>query len=113
MVSARRRGENGSLPQRETGGVGARRVADDGGELREMLGRAFDPERPAPFALAEIGGREQFGERQDAGQRGADIVRERGERGLGRVVAFFANRRLFRTRLGLRLFARAPRRGFR
>ena len=111
MVSARRRGENGSLPQHETRGIRPHRVADHGGELRQMLGRAFDAVRPAPLALAEIGGGEQFGQRENAGQRGADIVRERGERGFGRIAAFSAPdffERGFAAR-ALRFFACAPR----
>jgi hypothetical protein len=74
------------LPQDEARGLRAHRVADHGGERGEMLGRAFDAVRPAPLALGDVRGREQFSQREDAGQRRADVMRQRGERRFGRVV---------------------------
>ena len=59
----------------------------------EMLGAGLDARGPAPLALAEIGARQQFAERQDAGERGADVVRECGERRLGRPRRRAASRR--------------------
>jgi hypothetical protein len=43
-----------------------------------------------PLALADIGAGEQLGQRENAGQRRADLVRDSGKRGFDR------------TRLGLR-----------
>ncbi len=74
------------LPQYEARGLRAHRVADHGGERGEMLGRAFDAVRPAPLALADVGGRKQFGQGEDAGQRCADVMRKRSQRRFGRVI---------------------------
>ena len=43
---------------------------------------AFNEAEPAALALTERVTCQQFAERQDAGERGADVVRERCERGL-------------------------------
>ena len=51
-------------------------------ERGEMLGAAFDAGSPAPLAFAEIGAGQQFAERQDAGERRADVV------GVGRQRSF-------------------------
>ena len=40
-----------------------------------MLGAAIDAGGPKPLAFAEIGAGEEFAEREDAGERGADVVR--------------------------------------
>ena len=50
-----------------------------------MIGAALDGGRPFAFARAEIGGRQQFGQRHDAGQRRADVVHDAGERGFHRA----------------------------
>ena len=65
----------------------------------EMLGAGFDARGPAPLALAEIGARQQFAEREDAGERGADVVREDGERGLVARAAVCASPTRRRRRL--------------
>ena len=69
-------------PQHEPLGVGAGGVDDQRGQHREVLGRALDRVRPAALALAELGGGQQLAQRQDAGQRRADLMREVGERRL-------------------------------
>ncbi len=48
-----------------------------------MFGAGLDAESPAALALAEIGRCQQLAMRQNAGQRGPDVVSERRERGLG------------------------------
>ena len=63
-----------------------------------MLGAGLDARGPAPLALAEIGARQQFAERQDAGERGADVVRER--RSAASVVRSAGPRRGGRRRAG-------------
>ena len=50
-----------------------------------MFGAGLDGVDPAPLALAEIGGREQVADRENAGQRGADLMGEGRERGLDDV----------------------------
>ena len=77
--------------QLERAAVGFGGVDHQGRERREMLGAAFDARSPTPLALADRRGRQQFAERQDAGQRCADIVRISDQRGFGR-----ATRRRFR-----------------
>ena len=57
-------------------GFGFGRIDHQRGQRRQMLGARLDAGRPAPLALAEIRARQQFAEREDAGERGADIVRE-------------------------------------
>ena len=81
------------LLERQRAGIGLGGVDRQGRQRGEMLGAGFDARGPAPLALAEIGARQQFAERQDAGERGADVVRERGERRLGRPSRRAASRR--------------------
>ena len=50
-----------------------------------MIGAAFDRLGPFALALAEIRRRQQFGQRDDAGQRRADIMRDAGKRSLDRA----------------------------
>ena len=49
------------------------------GQGRQMLGTGLDADCPLALALTNIGACQQFAERQDAGERGADVVGERGE----------------------------------
>ena len=51
-------------------------------KAREMFGAGLDGVDPAPLALVEVGRRQEIADRQDAGQRRAHLMRERGERGL-------------------------------
>jgi hypothetical protein len=44
-----------------------------------VLGAGLDACSPAALAFAEIGACQQFAERKDAGERGADVVSERRE----------------------------------
>src|SRR5215470_16953534 len=46
-----------------------------------MLGVALERRDPAQLALVELRRGEQLAQRQDAGQRRSDVVREGGERG--------------------------------
>ncbi|MGY3652924.1 hypothetical protein ACVWW2_008215 [Bradyrhizobium sp. LM4.3] len=50
-----------------------------------MLGTGLDRVGPAPFPLAEIGGREQVADRENTGQGGADFMGKGGKRGLDYV----------------------------
>ena len=77
--------------QGEAGGVGLDGIDDQRGERGEMIGAALDRGRPGALARAEIGGRQQLGQRHDAGQRRADVVHDAGERGFDRAPV-----RLFR-----------------
>ena len=91
--------------QDETGGLGPRRIDGECRQCGQVLGAALDPERPAPLAVAKIGARQQFAERQNAGQRGTDVVRESGQRRLDRRRARRAasrcpSRRLPSRRMG-------------
>ena len=54
-----------------------------------MLGAALDRFRPFALALTEIGRGEQLGQRENAGERRADVMRDAGERGLDRVAGDF------------------------
>ena len=65
--------------QRQRAGFRLGRIEDQSRQRGEMLGARFDAGSPAPLALAESGTRQQLAERQDAGKRGADVVRECGE----------------------------------
>ncbi len=80
--------------QREPGSVGLGGIDNQRGERGQMIGAALDRVRPLALALAEIGGREQFGQRHDTGERGADVVGDAGERRFDRA------RRGRRLRLG-------------
>ena len=51
-------------------------------EIRQMLGARLDGIDPAPFALIEVGGREQIADCQDAGERRAHFMRKGGQCGL-------------------------------
>ncbi len=70
------------LPHLEPGTAAARRIDEQGRKARQMFGARLDGIDPAPFALVEIGGREQVADRQNAGERRADLVRKGGQRGL-------------------------------
>ncbi len=50
-----------------------------------MLGAGLDGVDPAPLALVEVGGRKQIADGENSGQRRANLMRERGERGLDRA----------------------------
>src|ERR1700722_2878686 len=68
-----------------------------------MLGAALDCQRSLPFAFAEIGTGEQFAERENAGERGADVMRIGRKRaaGLSRTAFWPATNSL---RFAARLF---------
>ena len=66
-------------------GLGLGGIDDQRGQRRKVVGAAFDRARPFALARAQIGRREQFGKRHDAGQWRADIVRDAGKRGLDRA----------------------------
>ena len=62
-----------------------------------MFGAGLDGIDPAPLALVEIGGRQEIADRENAGQRRADLVRKGGERrldhaGTGRHCGALASR---------------------
>ncbi len=84
-ASARRRGENGSCCNVEPGGVGLDRIDDQRGERGQVVGAALDGGGPAALARAEIGDRQKLGQRNDPGQRRADVVHDAGERGFHRA----------------------------
>ncbi len=69
------------LLQRQRAGVRFRGIDDERGEGCEMLGAVLDSGGPAPFAVAEIGTRQEFAERQDSGKRSADVVSKNGQHG--------------------------------
>ena len=71
-----------------------------------MLGRAFDQARPLALALRQVGGRDQLAQRENAIQRGAELVRQDGECALDRIES---RGRPARTHH----FAPLARRGFR
>ena len=113
-ASASARGENGSWRSVRPVASALRGIDDQRGQRGEMLGAALDARAHSPFALAEIGGGEQLGQRHDAGERRADVVRDAGERGLDRArrrrLAFAARLpRLARALRRLRLCALAIR----
>ena len=80
-TSIRRRGRKISCCNVSEPAIGFGGVDDERGERREMLGAVLDARGPAPLALAEIGARQQFAEREDAGQRGANVVGKDRQRG--------------------------------
>ena len=84
-ASARRRGRNSSRRSTRPRRRRARHRRSARSSSGEMLGRALDRRRPAALALAELGGRQQLAQRQNAGQRRADLVGEVGERRLDRA----------------------------
>ena len=57
-----------------------------------MFGAGLDGIDPAPLALVEIGRRQEIADRENAGQRRADLVRERGERRLDHAGATVCQR---------------------
>ena len=65
-----------------------------------MFGAGFDGVDPAPFALVEIGCREQIADGQNAGQRRADFMCESGERGFDDAGGDLRNGTLARSGLG-------------
>ena len=93
-ASASARGENGSLRSTSPAASALAASTISVVSARQMLGAALDRLGPAALARAEIGGGQQFGQRHDAGQRRADVVRDAG-------------------RARLRSRARAPARGVR
>ena len=84
-ASARRRGENGSSLQVRPAASALTASTIRRGERGQVFGAALDRVRPFALARAEIGGRQQLGQRDDAGQRRADVVHDAGERGLDRA----------------------------
>jgi hypothetical protein len=72
-------------PQGEAAHARASGIDHHGGQRDEMLGRFLERRDPASLALAEFGGRQEFADRDDAGERRADVVREAGERNLERA----------------------------
>ena len=52
-----------------------------------MFRAGLDGVDPAPFALVEVGGRQQIADGENAGQRRADLVGERRQRGLDHAGA--------------------------
>ena len=88
----------GLTDEQQAGNVrGLGGIDDERGHRGEVLGAAFYCIGPLPLALADIGTGEQLGQRKNAGQRRADLVRDSGKRGFDRA------------RLALR--AQTPRRG--
>jgi len=75
------------LPQRAAAGAlaGLGSVDEQRGQVRQMLGTGLDGVGPAPFALAEIGGRKQVADRQNTGQRCAHLVGKRRKRRLDHI----------------------------
>jgi hypothetical protein len=57
----------------------SRRIDEQRGKARQMFGAGLDGVDPAPLALIEVGGREQVADRQDAGERRADLMRKGGQ----------------------------------
>ena len=70
------------LPHLESGAAASRGVDKQRRKARQMFGARLDGVDPAPFALIEVGGREQIADGQDAGERRADLMRKGGQRGL-------------------------------
>jgi len=93
-------------PQHQPARLGTHAVDDECRQIGKVLGGVLDQRRPLAFALGQIGRRNQFAERQNAVQRRADFVGERGERKLRRVGA---RTRAARSRRRPPLFRRGPR----
>ena len=72
------------LLQNDVAGIGFGRIDDKGRECGNVLGAGLDIRGPAPLALAECRACQQFAERQNTGERRADIVSECRKRGLRR-----------------------------
>ena len=75
------------LPHLEPGTAAARRIDEQGRKARQMFRARLDGVDPAPFALVEVGGRQQIADRQNARERRADLVRKRRQRGLDHAGA--------------------------
>jgi len=75
------------LLQNERPGIGLGGVDDERGQRGEMLGAGLDAGSPAPLPLADIRARQQFAQRENAGQCGANVMRE--DRQYGFVGAGF------------------------
>jgi hypothetical protein len=88
--SASRRGEKGQAL-----GFGFDGVDDQRCERRQMIGAAFDSVRPFALARPDVGSRQQFGQRHDAGEWRADVMRDAGKRGFHRARGGFLCRTLF------------------
>ena len=70
------------LPGTESGMAASGGIDEQGREAGEMFGAGLDGVDPAPLALVEVGRRQEIADGQNAGQRRADLVRERGQRRL-------------------------------
>ena len=70
------------LPHPEPGAAASRGIDEQRRKAGEMFGAGLDGIDPAPLALVEVGGRQQIADRQNSGQRRADLMRERRQRGL-------------------------------
>jgi len=69
------------LPYTKPGTAAARGVDKQCRKAGKMFCAGLDGIDPAPLALVEVGGRQQVADGQNSGQRRADFVRERRERG--------------------------------
>ena len=67
-----------------------------------MVGGAPDRLGPAALALGQLGGLQQLRQRQDAGQRGANVMRQARERDLDRARAWLAGALCSRPALAFR-----------
>jgi hypothetical protein len=70
------------LPHPGRGAAAACGIDKQGREAGEMLRARLDGIDPAPLALVEVGRRQQVADGENAGERRADLVRERGQRRL-------------------------------
>src|SRR3981189_2257569 len=70
------------LPHAGRGLAASRRIDKQGRERGEMFGPRLDGIDPAPLALVEVGRCQQIADGKNSGQRGADLMRKRGERRL-------------------------------
>ena len=98
------------LPHLEPGTAAARRIDEQRRKARQMFRARLDGVDPAPFALVEIGGREQIADRQNACERRADLVRKGRQRGLDHAGAGgggFAGTRARLPRRWIRAFSLA------
>jgi len=68
------------LPDTHAAGRAFRGIDEQRREARQMFGAGLDGVDPAPLALAEIGRRKQIADGQNAGQRGAHLMRKGGQR---------------------------------
>ena len=73
------------FPQHDAARIRLGGVDHQGGELRQMIAGAADRIGPAALALWKVGRGEQFRQRQDAVQRGADVVGQPRQRHLDDV----------------------------